>query len=156
MRYLTRYIPPRVCIEQFKFIHQPRSSLLKIKSLPGNRWEICLSMREQNEPRNCVEYTQCVFTKRHNRVNIAKCLYKINDCFVLKMDMIKLIIQNFLVTFYISTLPLSLVGCPCAYFDLKQLLLCCRKILKVYMKIEASHAFYNLVNCMSPYFYAYT
>jgi hypothetical protein len=21
---------------------------------------------------------------------------------------------------------------------------------------EASHAFYNLVNCMSPYFYAYT
>jgi hypothetical protein len=53
-----------------------------------NRWEICLSMREQNEPRNCVEYTQRVFTKRHNRVNIAKCLYKINDCFMLKMDMI--------------------------------------------------------------------
>jgi hypothetical protein len=53
-----------------------------------NRSEICLSMREQNEPRNCVEYTQRVFTKRHNRVNIAKCLYKINDCFMLKMDMI--------------------------------------------------------------------
>ena len=50
-----------------------------------NRWKICLSMREQNEPRNCVEYTQRVFTKRHNRVNIAKCLYKINDCFMLKM-----------------------------------------------------------------------
>jgi hypothetical protein len=40
-----------------------------------NRWEICLSMREQNEPRNYVEYTQRVFTKRHNCVNIAKCLY---------------------------------------------------------------------------------
>ena len=54
----------------------------------GNRWESCLSMREQNKIRNCVEYTQRVFTKRHNRVNIAKCLYKINDCFMLKMDMI--------------------------------------------------------------------
>ena len=117
-----------------------------------NRWEICLSMREQNEPRNCVEYTQRVFTKRHNRVNIAKCLYKINDH---EWTCSKLIIQNFLVTFYFNTLPLSLVGCPCA-FDLKQLLLCCRKIPNVYMKIEASHAFYNLVNCMSPYFYAYT
>ena len=42
-----------------------------------SRWEICLSMREQNESRNCVEYTQRVFTKRHNRVNIAKCLYKV-------------------------------------------------------------------------------
>jgi hypothetical protein len=39
-----------------------------------NRWEICLSMHEQNEPRNCVEYTQRVFTKRRNCVNIAKCL----------------------------------------------------------------------------------
>jgi hypothetical protein len=39
-----------------------------------NRWEICLSMREQNEPRNCVEYTQRVFTKKRNCVNIAKCL----------------------------------------------------------------------------------
>jgi hypothetical protein len=57
-------------------------------SLQENRWEICLSMREQNELRNCVEYTQRVFRKRHNRVNIAKCLYKINDCFMLKMDMI--------------------------------------------------------------------
>jgi hypothetical protein len=55
---------------------------------PVNWWKICLSMREQNEQRNCVEYTQRVFTKRHNRVNIAKCLYKINDCFMLKMDMI--------------------------------------------------------------------
>ena len=36
-------------------------------------------MREQNETRNCVAYTQRVFTKRHNRVNIAKCLYKINE-----------------------------------------------------------------------------
>ena len=53
--------------------------------MADNRWEICLSMREQNEPRNCVEYTQRVFTKRHNRVNIAKCLYKINDCFMLKI-----------------------------------------------------------------------
>jgi hypothetical protein len=39
-----------------------------------NRWEICLSMREQNEPRNSVKYTQRVFTKRRNCVNIAKCL----------------------------------------------------------------------------------
>jgi hypothetical protein len=39
-----------------------------------NRWEICLSMREQNEPRNCVEYTQRVITKRRNCVSIAKCL----------------------------------------------------------------------------------
>jgi hypothetical protein len=30
--------------------------------------------------------------------------------------------------------------------DLKQLLLCCRSISNVYMKIETSHAFYNLVN----------
>ena len=57
-----------------------------MKVLLQNRWEICLSMREQNEPRNCVEYTQRVFTKRHNRVNIAKCLYKINDCFMLKIN----------------------------------------------------------------------
>jgi hypothetical protein len=35
MSYLSRYIPPHVCIEQLKFIDQPRSSLLKIKSLPG-------------------------------------------------------------------------------------------------------------------------
>jgi hypothetical protein len=34
------------------------------KLLIVNRWEICLSMREQNEPRNCVEYTQRVFTKK--------------------------------------------------------------------------------------------
>jgi hypothetical protein len=31
-----------------------------------------------------------------------------------------------------------------------------RNISNIYMKIETSHAFYNLVNCMSPYFYAYT
>jgi hypothetical protein len=42
--------------------------------VPLNRWEICLSMREQNEPRNSVEYTQRVFTKRRNCVNIAKYL----------------------------------------------------------------------------------
>jgi hypothetical protein len=35
---------------------------------------INISMREQNEPRNCVEYTQRVFIKRRNCVNIAKCL----------------------------------------------------------------------------------
>jgi hypothetical protein len=51
-------------------------------------WEICLSMREQNEPRNCVEYMQRVFTKSRSCVNIAKCLVQINDCFMLKMDMI--------------------------------------------------------------------
>ena len=41
-----------------------------------NRWEICLSTREQNTPRNCVEYTQRVFTKSSNCVNIAKCLVR--------------------------------------------------------------------------------
>jgi hypothetical protein len=35
------------------------------------------------------------------------------------------------------------------------LLFCCRNISNVYMKIETSHAFYNLVNCMNPYFYTY-
>jgi hypothetical protein len=30
--------------------------------------------RGQNDPRNWVEYTKRVFTKRHNCVNIAKCL----------------------------------------------------------------------------------
>jgi hypothetical protein len=78
--------------------------------------------------------------------------YKINDCFTLKMDRSKLIMQDFLVTFHFSTLPLSLVCCPCA-FDLKQLLLCCRNISNVYMKVETSHAFYNLVNCMSLYIF---
>jgi hypothetical protein len=39
-----------------------------------NRWEICLSMHEQNESRNYVEYTQHMFTKRRNCVNIANCL----------------------------------------------------------------------------------
>jgi hypothetical protein len=43
-----------------------------------NRWEICLNMREQNEPRNCVEYTQRVFIKGRNWVNIAKSLVQ-ND-----------------------------------------------------------------------------
>jgi hypothetical protein len=51
------------------FLHALYSKLLST-----NRWEICLSMREQNEPRNCVEYTQRVFAKRRNCVNIAKCL----------------------------------------------------------------------------------
>ena len=52
----------------------PWTSIPSIHATETNRWEICLSMREQNEPRNCVEYTQRVFTKRRNCVNIAKCL----------------------------------------------------------------------------------
>jgi hypothetical protein len=42
------------------------------------------ALREQNEPRNSVEYTQRVFTIK---AQLCK-YYKINDCFMLKMDMI--------------------------------------------------------------------
>jgi hypothetical protein len=70
----NEYWEPACVVIRLRGETMKRNDILFHNIIYVNRWEICLSMREQNDPRKCVEYTQRVFAKRRNCVNIAKCL----------------------------------------------------------------------------------